>query len=326
MSKKFTDETQKEIEALRAKSNALGKIVVDNSSYEGSTKKKTVAAVKDTEAIKKQKEAYNDLQKTIAANELENAKGFFKDVNSSQSQAAYRKERQGFQATEPLPGLTSLTQNFPTGEDDMKANFDGSTLPEVTIFDTLADKLDRFRVLYADTASQVAEKGDLMGQVFLGMADAMTAASASGVVSFAQLAAAALSAAADIIAGYIRVGVAAAVANAFKNPAGVIPPVGLALAAMAGAAASTLFKGIIGKIAAPKLAKGGLAYAPTMAMVGDNRNARVDPEVIAPLSKLKGMLGNTDGGGYIASTRIEGNDLLLVVERAEQRRTRSRGF
>lgn len=42
----------------------------------------------------------------------------------------------------------------------------------------------------------------------------------------------------------------------------------------------------------PKLAKGGLATAPTLAMVGDNRNARTDPEVIAPLSKLEGMIGD----------------------------------
>lgn len=42
----------------------------------------------------------------------------------------------------------------------------------------------------------------------------------------------------------------------------------------------------------PHLATGGLATAPTLAMVGDNRNAAVDPEVISPLSKLKGMVGN----------------------------------
>lgn len=42
----------------------------------------------------------------------------------------------------------------------------------------------------------------------------------------------------------------------------------------------------------PRLAKGGLAYAPTLAMVGDNSNASSDPEVISPLSKLKGMIGN----------------------------------
>lgn len=41
----------------------------------------------------------------------------------------------------------------------------------------------------------------------------------------------------------------------------------------------------------PKLAKGGLAFDDTMAIVGDNPNASVDPEVIAPLSKLEAMLG-----------------------------------
>ena len=44
----------------------------------------------------------------------------------------------------------------------------------------------------------------------------------------------------------------------------------------------------------PKLARGGLAYAPQLAMVGDNPNAKTDPEVIAPLSKLKGMVGGGD--------------------------------
>jgi hypothetical protein len=38
-----------------------------------------------------------------------------------------------------------------------------------------------------------------------------------------------------------------------------------------------------------KLAKGGLAYGPTLAVVGDNPNAASDPEVIAPLSKLRSM-------------------------------------
>lgn len=42
----------------------------------------------------------------------------------------------------------------------------------------------------------------------------------------------------------------------------------------------------------PKLATGGLATAPTLAMVGDNRNAKADPEVISPLSKLQSMLDN----------------------------------
>lgn len=44
----------------------------------------------------------------------------------------------------------------------------------------------------------------------------------------------------------------------------------------------------------PRLAKGGLVNQPTLAMVGDNPNARNDPEVISPLSKLKSMLADSE--------------------------------
>ena len=47
----------------------------------------------------------------------------------------------------------------------------------------------------------------------------------------------------------------------------------------------------------PRLAHGGIATAPTLALVGDNAGASTgDPEVIAPLSKLNGMIGQA--GGY----------------------------
>lgn len=46
----------------------------------------------------------------------------------------------------------------------------------------------------------------------------------------------------------------------------------------------------------PKLAKGGLIKAPTLALVGDNAGANNgNPEVVAPLNKLKGMLNESDG-------------------------------
>lgn len=44
----------------------------------------------------------------------------------------------------------------------------------------------------------------------------------------------------------------------------------------------------------PRLAKGGLVTAPTLAMVGDNPHANVDPEVVTPLSKLQEMLGGSN--------------------------------
>lgn len=43
----------------------------------------------------------------------------------------------------------------------------------------------------------------------------------------------------------------------------------------------------------PALANGGLVNSPTLAMVGDNKNARVDPEVVSPLSKLEEIITKT---------------------------------
>jgi hypothetical protein len=66
----------------------------------------------------------------------------------------------------------------------------------------------------------------------------------------------------------------------------------------------------------PKLASGGLASSPTLAVVGDNRNAMADPEVIAPLSKLKNMMGG-QGGGHLTG-RISGRDIVLASHRDQR--------
>jgi tape measure domain-containing protein len=90
------------------------------------------------------------------------------------------------------------------------------------------------------------------------------------------------------------------------------------LAIAAGIALVAIGSAIKNGIAAPKLAEGGLAYGPTMATVGDNRNARVDPEVIAPLSKLKSMMGDMGMGGGVLETRISGNDLIILLNRSQK--------
>ena len=66
----------------------------------------------------------------------------------------------------------------------------------------------------------------------------------------------------------------------------------------------------------PALAQGGLAFGESLALVGDNRNARMDPEVIAPLSKLESMMG---GGSMEVYGVIRGEDILLSNKRTKQR-------
>jgi tape measure domain-containing protein len=69
----------------------------------------------------------------------------------------------------------------------------------------------------------------------------------------------------------------------------------------------------------PALAEGGLAYGATTAIVGDNPNARIDPEVIAPLSKLQDMMG---GQRVEVFGRISGDDIYLSNARTSRNRNR----
>jgi hypothetical protein len=117
-----------------------------------------------------------------------------------------------------------------------------------------------------------------------------------GVSSFKELAQAAVRAATVIVKTLIQQGVAAAIANTLKGATGLLGLLAIPIAGAAGSLAAGLFSSLIGKITAPKLALGGLAYGETLATVGDNPNAAIDPEVIAPLSKLKSILGNHRAG------------------------------
>jgi len=77
----------------------------------------------------------------------------------------------------------------------------------------------------------------------------------------------------------------------------------------------------VGMIASQPIpfADGGLVTGPTMGLVGEGRGTtRSNPEVIAPLDKLKGIIG---GGTQEVIVRgvISGDDLLLVHDRAVRR-------
>ena len=109
------------------------------------------------------------------------------------------------------------------------------------------------------------------------------------------------------------------VTNSIINGGG---PIGSILAVGLGIAAISFLKS---KMDSVKLAQGGLAFGPTLATVGDNRGASYDPEVIAPLSKLKSMLGDVGGGNpYVLTTRVAGSDLLVIMEKARNLNTRIR--
>ena len=73
----------------------------------------------------------------------------------------------------------------------------------------------------------------------------------------------------------------------------------------------------------PKFADGGIVSAPTLGLMGEYPGARSNPEVVAPLDKLKSMIGGgqtnvTVSGGF----RLDGQDLILALERANRNNKR----
>lgn len=94
-------------------------------------------------------------------------------------------------------------------------------------------------------------------------------------------------------------------------------PVLAAAAGVALVAGSAVISGMLKKGPQPTaFAEGGIVSGPTLGLVGEYPNARNNPEVIAPLDKLKGMLKTGDSSsGFVASTTIQGRDLAIVLER-----------
>ena len=117
----------------------------------------------------------------------------------------------------------------------------------------------------------------------------------------------------DVFKKLIKVAIAAAIAVAII----ALLPGGQGKLAQAGGALKmfgTLVKGGMGL--GPNLfANGGIVSGPTMGLMGEYPGASTNPEVIAPLDKLKSLIGNQSG---TLEARISGNDLLILMNKANR--------
>lgn len=95
-------------------------------------------------------------------------------------------------------------------------------------------------------------------------------------------------------------------------------PVSAAAALAAGIAAvaiGSLIKSGLNKkqqVATPKFANGGVISGPTYGLMGEYPGAKNNPEVVAPLDKLKSMIGGGGSGEFV----LRGNDLVLALQRS----------
>lgn len=108
--------------------------------------------------------------------------------------------------------------------------------------------------------------------------------------------------------------------------------------AVTGAAASVASMPVVGWILAgsavasviaamasiPKFAEGGIAYGPTLGLFGEYAGANNNPEVVAPLDKLRSMIQPSGGEGGEVVFRIAGRTLVGILKKEESRTIRTR--
>lgn len=94
-----------------------------------------------------------------------------------------------------------------------------------------------------------------------------------------------------------------------------IPVVGWILAGAAIASVIAAFASI------PKFAEGGIAYGPTLGIFGEYAGASNNPEVVAPLDKLRSLITpGGDSGGEYRTVRVEipGRKLVAILEKEKK--------
>ena len=84
------------------------------------------------------------------------------------------------------------------------------------------------------------------------------------------------------------------------------------------------FKSLFTSFSGVKLAKGGIISTPTMGLMGEYPGARSNPEVVAPLDRLKSMMGgtNTSRVDVAGEFTLRGQDLVVALQRANRNRDR----
>lgn len=124
---------------------------------------------------------------------------------------------------------------------------------------------------------------------------------------------------------------------AFVPGAGIAAGIAAVAAGVALVAASAAINGLggggkskNGKGGVTAFANGGIISGPTLGLMGEYAGAKSDPEVVAPLSKLKNLLGETDSSGNViakggkdvivlqSETVLRGKDLVIITKKAQE--------
>ena len=109
----------------------------------------------------------------------------------------------------------------------------------------------------------------------------------------------------------------AAAASGAASSVASIPFVGaiLAVAAVASVIAAIM--------SAPKFAEGGIAYGPTLGLFGEYPGVSNNPEVVAPLDRLRSLIEPSEGFNGDVRFVIDGDKLVGILNRRNRQSKRS---
>ncbi len=144
------------------------------------------------------------------------------------------------------------------------------------------------------------------------------ATTASGVATTTAAAAKTASAPVEVVAATASTVAAKAEAMAYRELAASEFMAAHAYIPFAGAGIAAGFigmmQGIVGSVAVTPFANGGLLYGPTLALMGEYAGAKSNPEVVAPLDKLKSLIGDSGSvAGMRMETRVRGRDIVVAL-------------
>ena len=199
---------------------------------------------------------------------------------------------------------------------------------------TLAAKATEMQIIsqqFSAAATEIITGG--VQEMAVGIGEALGEAAATGGSATEGLAKVLLEGIGNMATqlGQLAIGTGLAIGGIKKalqslNPATAIAA-GIALVALGGfvkSKAASIGKSGESEKDVPKFANGGIVSGPTLGLMGEYAGAKSNPEVIAPLNKLQGMIGDRQpqqvnvGGEF----QIRGQDLIVALQRAEKQRGR----
>lgn len=302
---KFKRKTLLENKKLEAEINEARRIANDEDNYSAQqraaainsaiAKQKQLAANKQEELklqrfIEETKASFGD--NDIATNDkLNQLKAEQFDIISEQERAIKRMAEDQQRINRELQAEITARQKAADIIKELRTNGEGlttlTTRKEVQFAGADTSQLDKMTEKTIEAKEQAAtlrEEFQKIGQDAIpGITDAMGQMIAGTKGAFGNLVASMLDGIRKILSARLAEAIAGMIAG--EAPKGLV---GLITASIGVGAITALFNSKV-----PKFADGGLAYGPTVGLMGEYAGARANPEVIAPLNKLQDLINPT---------------------------------